>query len=102
MHEDETKPKSHLHLGGIIIVIIIIIILFKVDIKAKLNSPEFQKNITYIKTEVMSLYKKYILDPFKIKANEVFIDATNKGVKEIQDNFSKKILNTEDIEKTTN
>jgi len=99
MHEDETKPKSHLHLGGVIILIIIVVILFKVDIKEKINSPEFQKNINYIKTEATNLYKKYILDPFKTKAGEVFIDVTNKGVKEMQDGFTKNILKTENIDK---
>jgi len=95
MNDDERKPRSHFHIGGIIILIIIIIILFKVDIKAKLNSPEFQKNITYIKTEATNLYKKYLLDPFKIKANEVFIDTTNKALKDVQNNVTQNILKTD-------
>lgn len=46
------KPRLHVHTGGIIILIIIILILFKVDIKSKIKSEQFQKNISYIENTV--------------------------------------------------
>ena len=45
MSDDERKPRLHIHTGGIIILIIILLVLFKVDIKSKINSPQFQKNV---------------------------------------------------------
>jgi hypothetical protein len=79
-------------MGGLVILIIILLVLFKVDIKSKIKSPQFQKNITYIEDTAKDLYKKYIVDPFKIKASDMFIDVTNQGVKKMQNNFNDTIF----------
>jgi hypothetical protein len=102
MSDDERKPRTHIHLGGIIILIIIILILFEVDIKSKIESPELKKNITFIETEVKDFWQKYIVSPTKTKAGEVFIDATNKGLSEIQDNFTKNVLKEDSTTDTNN
>lgn len=92
MQEEEKKPRLHIHTGGLIILIIILLILFKVDIKSKIESPQFQKNIAYIEGKFRSFWEDYFLSPFKSKASDMFIDLTNKGVKQVQDNFSKNML----------
>ena len=102
MSDDERKPRTHFHAGGIIILIIIIFIIFKVDIKSVINSPEFNKNVTYIETQVKDFWQKYILSPLKIKTSEVFIDATNKGLTEIQNNFTKNVLKEDKTSNTNN
>ena len=106
MNDDERKPRLHIHFGGLIILVIILLILFKVDIKSKIKSPQFQKNITYIEDTVKGLYTKYLVEPFKTKAGDVFKDVTNKEVKKIQDNFSNNILkiptNTDTEKASTN
>ena len=98
MNNDERKPRLHIHLGGLVIIIIILLILFKVDIKSKIDSPQFQKNYTYIEEQVKSFWQKYILTPIKSKTGEWFIDFTNKKVEEIQNNFTENILKTNDID----
>jgi len=98
MAEDERKSRLHIHLGGIIILIIIALILFKVDIKSKIQSPQFQKNYTYITEQAKTFWQKYILNPLKAKTGTLFIDLTNKGIKQMQDNFSQNILKTPSIE----
>ena len=106
MNDDERKPRLHIHFGGLIILVIILLILFKVDIKSKIKSPQFQKNITYIEDTVKGFYTKYLVEPFKTKAGDVFKDVTNKEVKKIQDNFSSNILkiptNTDTEKASTN
>jgi len=94
MSDDERKPRLHIHIGGLIIIAIILLILFKVDIKSKIKSPQFQKNITYVETEIKTLWKKYISDPLKSKAGEVVTETLNNGVKEIQNSFTENILKT--------
>jgi len=94
--DDERKSRLHIHLGGIIILIIIVLILFKVDIKSKIQSPQFNKNITFITEKAKSIWQTYILTPIKTKTGELFIDITNKGIKKIQDNFTEKVLKTTD------
>lgn len=101
MNSDERKPRLHIHIGGLIIIIIILLILFKVDIRSKIKSPQFQKNITYIETEIKTFWKKYISDPLKSKAGEVVTKTLNDGVKEIQDNFTENILKTNITTKNT-
>jgi hypothetical protein len=99
---DEQKSRLHVHLGGIIIIGIIVLILFKVDIKSKIQSPQFQKNYSYIEEQVKSIWQKYVLDPIKSKTGDFFIDFTNKGVKQIQDNFTKNLLNTTNTQNPQN
>lgn len=97
MNEDERKSKFHVHFGGIIIIIIIILVLANIDIKSKLQSGEFQKNITHIIDQGKIAINQYILNPLKIKTNQVFVDTTNKGIKQIQDNFANNVLKPVDI-----
>lgn len=99
MADDERKSRLHIHLGGLIILIIILLILFKVDIKSKIQSPKFQENISYISDKAVAIWQNYILGPIKNKLGSVFIDATNKGIQEIQNNFTKNVLK---IDPTTN
>ena len=104
MSDDERKPRLHIHTGGLIILVVIILILFKVDIKSKINSPQFQKNVSYIEDQAKTLWQKYISIPFKSKAGDLFIDVSNKGLKKIQENFTENILKTptiNDIEKAS-
>ena len=95
MNDDEKKSRLHIHLGGLVIIIIIILILFKVDIKSKIESPQFQKNYSYITEQVKTFWQKYISGPIKSKTGDLFIDMTNKGVKQIQDNLTNNLLKTE-------
>lgn len=101
MSDDERKPRLHVHIGGLIILIIILLILFKVDIKSKIKSEQFQKNITYVETTVKDFWNKYVTTPLKSKAGEVFIDATNEGIKKIQTGFTDNVLKTTDTKTNT-
>lgn len=92
MNDDERKPRLHINIGGLIILIIIVLILFKVDIKSKIKSPQFQKNITYIEDTVKGFYAKNIAGPLKIKASGLFTDISNEGVKKMQNNFNDTIF----------
>jgi hypothetical protein len=97
MNDDERKPRLHVHIGGLIILIIIFLIVFKVDIKSKINSPMFQKNYTYIETQIKTFWQKYVSIPLKTKAGDLFKDLTDKGIKKLQDNVSKNLLKTPEI-----
>ena len=98
MAEDERKSRLHIHLGGVIILIIIALILFKVDLRSKIESPQFQKNISYIEEQAKNFWKNYILNPLKTKTGSLFMDLTNKGLEQIQKNFSENVLKTPNIE----
>ena len=105
MSDGERKSRLHIHIGGLIILIIIALVLFKVDIKSKINSPQFQKNVTYVEEQVKTLWQKYIAGPLKAKTGDMFINFTNKGLQKIQDNFTQNVLKTpsvEDIENVSN
>ncbi len=91
MNESENKKSIHIHTGGLIILIIIIIILFRVDLKSKINSPQFQKNITYIEDQSKHFWQTYIANPLKKFTGNAFNDFTNQGVKELQDSVQKKL-----------
>jgi len=102
---DERKPRLHIHTGGIIILIIILLILFKVDIRSKIDSPQFQKNLTYLEAAVTNFYKKNISDPLRIKAKDFFIKKTNESIQKWQEGVSNNIFKNptdEDIEKILN
>lgn len=92
MNDDERKPRLHVHTGGLIIFIIILLILFKVDLKSKIQSPQFQKNISYIEEQVKTFWQDFILDPLKTKTSGLFIDLTNKGVEKLQENIKDNLL----------
>jgi len=102
MSDDERKPRLHIHLGGLVILIIIFLLLFKVDLRSKIDSPQFQKNLDYVTEEVKFIWQKYISDPLKDKINSVFIDFTNKEIQKIQDNFSDNVLKIPEQEKLIN
>lgn len=91
MNDSENKKSIHIHTGGLIIFIILIIIIFKVDIKSKITSPQFQKNITYIEDQAKYLWDKYLAQPVKKATSNIFTDITDKGVKELQTNVNKKL-----------
>ena len=102
---DERKPRFHVNILGLVILIIIILVLFKVDIKSKIKSPQFQENITYVEEQAKTIWQKYIIGPIKSKVGQLFIDVTNKGIKQIQDNFTQNIVKTptdKDIENASN
>jgi hypothetical protein len=96
MKDDERKSRLHIHLGGLVILIIVILILFKVDIVSKIQSPQFQKNVTYVEDQAKNFWQNYIWNPIKSKIGNWFVETTNKEVKQIQDNFTKNILKTTD------
>lgn len=101
MSEEEPKSRLHIHLGGLIIVIIIILVLFKVDIKEKIESPQFQKNISYIE----DIWQERISIPLREKASFFFKNFTEKGVEKLQENFNEKVFkipSEQDIENLTN
>jgi hypothetical protein len=102
MNDDERKPRLHIHTGGLIILIIIILILFKVDIKSKIQSPQFQENYTYITEEIKFFWNKYISIPLKSKAGDLFIKVTNTQLEKIQNNFSENVLKTPNLDEITN
>ena len=91
MSEDNNEKKSrlHIHTGGLIVLIIIILILFKVDIKSKIQSPQFQENISFIGEQTTILWQKYIIGPIKTKGGEIFINYANKQLKDFEDNLNK-------------
>lgn len=98
MDGGERKSRLHIHLGGLIILAIIALILFKVDIKSKIKSPQFQSNISYIEEQAKIFWNKYILAPIKSRTGEFFIDFTNRKLEDLQNNFSENVLKTEGID----
>ena len=91
MNDDERKPRFHIHTGGLIIFIIILLVLFKVDIVSKVQSPQFQKNITYI-TEQSKKIITDIVDPIKKRLIDFFVNTGNEQLKKVQDGISQKVF----------
>lgn len=102
MKDDERKSRLHIHLGGLVILIIIILILLKVDIKSKIQSPQFQENISYIESQAKAVWQKYVSIPVKSRISNWLVETSNKELQKLQDNFSKKILKTDEIDKAVN
>jgi len=98
MDNDERKSRLHIHLGGLVILAIIALILFRVDIKSKIQNPQFQENYAYIEEQVKTFWQKYVSGPIKAKAGSFFIDFTNKELEKFQDNFSNNLLKTDGID----
>ena len=92
--DDERKPRLHVHTGGLIILVIILLILFKVDIRSKIESPQFQKNWNYISEKVKDFWKDSILDPLKLKAGGFMMDIADKEVDKLKENISNNLLKT--------
>lgn len=90
---DEEKPKSrlHIHLGGVIIIIIIVLILFKVDIKEKIQSPQFQKNIAYIENFFVNIYEKNIKGFLESSVKNVSNQLINTGIEGVQNTVNTKL-----------
>ncbi len=104
MSEDERKPRIHINIGLLIIIIIIVLVLFKVDLFSKINSPQFQKNITYIEETAKDIWENYILKPIKNKTIDSFINTGSSGIQKFQENFNNnitKIPTEEDIKKAS-
>lgn len=99
MADDERKPRLHIHLGGLILLVIIALILFKVDIKTKIESPQFQKNYSYIEDNVKAFWQNYIIKPIKSKTGDILINFANNKLEEVQKNFSENVLKTDGIDK---
>jgi hypothetical protein len=85
MSDDGHKSGLHVHLGGLVIVIIIILILFKVDIKEKVQSPQFQKNIAYVEQLAKNAWDKYLKKPLTNGWNSMFNNLVDKGVEKIKE-----------------
>jgi len=93
MDEEKKKPRLQVNMGGLIILIIIALILFKVDIKSKIKSEQFQKNITYIENTIKDFYSG-IADKFKSKAGDTFENFTDKQLDKLQSNVTNNLLKT--------
>lgn len=100
MENEKNKPRMHVHLGGFVILIILALILFKVDIKSKIESEQFQKNLSYVTDKAGELWKKYISDPLKSKTGDFVKDLANQGIDKIQESVNEKtdsLLDTKNI-----
>lgn len=91
MEEEKKKPRLQINMGGLIIIIIIALILFKVDIKSKIKSEQFQKNITYVEDTIKGFYKD-ISEKIKDKTGTALVNFTGNQLEKMQTNFSENIL----------
>jgi len=89
--EEKPKPSLHVHLGGLVIILIIFFILFKVDIKSKINSPQFQKNITYIENFFKNIWEEKLKTPFENGIKDVSNNLVNSGINMVQDGVNEKL-----------
>lgn len=96
MDNDERKPRLHIHLGGLVILIIIVLILFKVDIRSKIQSPQFQTNVSYIIEQTKIIWQKYIVTPVKARTKDAFLNFTTSKLEEVQNNFAEDVLNIDE------
>lgn len=95
---DENKKSSvSIRWGSVILIVAIVFILFKIDIKDKIQSEQFQENISYIKEQAQNIWNK-IVDITKSKASEVIINSANEGLDKIQNDI-KKNINTDSLKK---
>lgn len=100
MENESKKPRIQIRLGGLVIIIILGLILFKVDIKDKIESEQFQKNINYVTEKIQDFWKKYIVDPFKSKTGDLVKDLANQGLNQIQKSVDEKagdLLDTKNL-----
>jgi len=101
MSEEVKKPGLHIHIGGLVILIIIVLILLKVDIKSKIQSEQFQNNISYIKGVAANVWDGAILGPIRSKVGEVFVNFTTDELEKLQNNFKEDVLeikNTDSVD----
>lgn len=78
MGNEDKKPRLQINLGGLVVIIILALILFKVDIKSKIESEQFQKNTVYVTEKVKGFWVKYVTGPFKSKAESLVKDFATK------------------------
>lgn len=90
MENESNKPRLQIRLGGLVILIILALILFKVDIRSKIESEQFQKNISYVTDKAQELWKKFISDPLKSKTGDLVKDLTDQGLNKIQESINDK------------
>ena len=95
MENESKKPRIQIRLGGLIILIILALILFKVDIKNKIESEQFQKNISYIEDKFSKLWKNFIILPLQTKATGWLMDVSKEGV----ENIGSKLINQDFLNK---
>jgi len=92
MEENKEKRGLHIHLGWSIIFIIIIIILFRIDIKDKVNSPQFQKNITYyIEDFFKDLWNNNVKSFYEKEIYNLSKNLINTGIETVQDGVDQKL-----------
>lgn len=95
MEEEKRRPRLQIRLGGLVIIIIIGIVLFKVDLKDKIQSEQFQENLAFIKDKADDFWDK-ITRPIKEKISDEVEDYTEEKLEELQENFKENILKLED------
>lgn len=78
MGNEDKKPRLQINLGGLVVIIILALVLFKVDIKSKIESEQFQKNTIYITEKVKDFWEKYVTNPLKSKTGGLVKDFTGK------------------------
>ncbi len=98
MENESKKPRIQIRLGGLVLLIILALILFKVDIKDKVESEKFQKNISYVTDKTKELWEKYIIQPFKSKTGEWVKDLASDGLEKIQESVNEKTKQLIDID----
>jgi hypothetical protein len=102
MENESKKPRIQIRLGGLVILIILALILFKVDIKGKIESEQFQKNLSYITSKAKGFWEKYITEPLKSKTGEFVKDLANQGFEKIQKSVDEKAENLFDVKSFKN
>lgn len=91
MEENKEKRGLHIHLGWSIIFIIIIIILFRIDIKDKVKSPQFQKNITYIEDFFKDLWDNNVKSFYEKEISNLSKNLINTSIETVQDGVDQKL-----------
>ncbi len=84
MSDNEHRSRLHIHLGGLFVLIIIFLLLFKVDIPSAINSPRFQKNISYIKYQSVNIWDNYLSKPLTNSWDKLFNSLVDKGINKIK------------------
>ncbi|HPC12618.1 MAG TPA: hypothetical protein PKX33_01740 [Candidatus Paceibacterota bacterium] len=97
MEEEKRRPRLQIRLGGLVILIIIGIVLFKVDLKDKIQSEQFQDNIAFVKEKATHFWDK-ITRPLKEKISDEVEEYTEEQLEKMQENFKENILKLKDTE----
>jgi len=89
--EQSSRKRLHIRKGWLIIFIIIIIILFKVDIKSKIESEQFQDNLSYIEDFFENIWDEYIADNFKEWIENLSDKLVDSSVESFQEIVNEKL-----------